>query len=94
MIAARTVLTGAFTHRIPAGVPPQGPTLPSEMERALVDFGLMPAFRARPLEQRREYARRITDSPTEHSRREHIAGLLDELAAGNRAYTHVSGWQA
>ena len=37
MVAARTVLSRSFTHRVPTGIPAPRPSLPGEMERALAD---------------------------------------------------------
>ena len=56
------------------------PVLPPDLERALVEFGLMPAFLAQPRSRQREHIHFVEGSPDDRAARDRIADVLDELA--------------
>ena len=74
------------THpRIPACGP--SPAMPSALEQALLEFGLLRAFRVRTPREQGEYVQWIAAAGHDTVRRDRIAGLLDDLAAGSHAYS-------
>jgi hypothetical protein len=84
MISVHAVLTAAGTRN---GVPTaEMPALPPAMERALAEFGLLPAFRSRPVTLQRHHVDWIAQSSTEAIRQNRIAAVLDELATTSAAY--------
>jgi hypothetical protein len=56
------------------------------MERALTEFGLIPAFRAGPAAQQRHQIRWVTAGSDEAVRQNRIASVLDQVALGSPAY--------
>ena len=63
--------------------------LPAAMQQALVDFGLMAAFRASSPALQRDYVRRVQEDTRDAGLRDRIAEILDDLAAAAPAYKHV-----
>ena len=58
--------------------------MPEFVERALLDRGLMEAYRQRPPYQRNDYLGWITQAKREATKRRRLAQMLDELAGGDR----------
>ena len=58
--------------------------MPEFVERALLDRGLMEAYRQRPPYQRNDYLGWITQAKREPTRQRRLAQMLDELARGDR----------
>ena len=58
--------------------------MPEFVERALLDRGLMEAYRRRPPYQRNDYLGWITQAKRESTKRRRLAQMLDELARGDR----------
>jgi uncharacterized protein YdeI (YjbR/CyaY-like superfamily) len=54
------------------------------MEKALVEFGLMEAFRARPPYQQNDYVWWITSAKRSETQQGRVAQMLDELSRGDR----------
>jgi len=92
MVAARTVLYSSFAHRVPAGIPACRPSLPPVLDQALADFGLMPAFRSCSVQRQRDYIYLVASSTSEDMARDRVADVLDELATGSAAYSHLREW--
>jgi hypothetical protein len=84
MISAHAVLTAAGTRN--GASTAEAPELPQAMERALAEFGLLPAFRSRPLTLQRHHVDWIAQSSTEAIRQNRIAAVLDELATTSPSY--------
>ena len=58
--------------------------MPEFVERALLDCGLMEAYRRRPPYQRNDYLGWITQAKREATKLRRLAQMLDELARGDR----------
>lgn len=58
--------------------------MPEFVERALLDRGLMEAYRRRPPYQRNDYLGWITQAKREATKLRRLAQMLDELARGDR----------
>ncbi len=58
--------------------------MPEFVERALLDHGLMEAYRQRPPYQRNDYLGWITQAKREPTKLRRLAQMLDELAQGDR----------
>jgi len=72
-------------------MPPREPTLkraanpmPAYVRAALVDRGLLAAYRSRPPYQRNDYLGWIGRAKQEPTRQRRLAQMLDELAGGTR----------
>lgn len=57
--------------------------MPEFVRRALVERGLMEAYRRRPPYQRNDYLRWIDGARREETRQARLAQMLDELARGD-----------
>ena len=58
--------------------------MPEFVRRALVDSGLVQAYRERPPYQRNDYIGWITRAKREATRQQRLAQMLDELKRGDR----------
>lgn len=58
--------------------------MPAWVRRALLDKGLMKAYRARPPYQQNDYIGWITRAKLEATRRKRLAQMLAELARGDK----------
>lgn len=58
--------------------------MPSFVENALVERGLMDAYRSRPPYQRNDYIGWITLAKRKETQQKRLAQMLNELARGNR----------
>ncbi len=58
--------------------------MPVHVRRALIERGLLDAYRGRPPYQRNDYISWITRAKREETRERRLAQMLDELAAGDR----------
>ena len=58
--------------------------MPSFMESALVEFGLMQAYRDRPDYQQNDYVRWVTSARRPETQQRRLAQILDELKGGDR----------
>jgi uncharacterized protein YdeI (YjbR/CyaY-like superfamily) len=66
--------------------------MPADVRRALVDRGLMTAYRSRPPYQRNDYLAWIGRAKLAETRQRRLAVMLRELAAGDR-YMRMA-WRA
>jgi uncharacterized protein YdeI (YjbR/CyaY-like superfamily) len=58
-------------------------TMPADMESALVEFGLMDAYQARPPYQQNDYIGWIARAKRRETQEKRIGQMLDELAYGD-----------
>jgi uncharacterized protein YdeI (YjbR/CyaY-like superfamily) len=58
--------------------------MPSLIREALVQHGLLDAYRRRPLYQQNDYIGWITRAKREETRQKRLAQMLDELFRGDR----------
>jgi hypothetical protein len=85
MISAHTLLARSSAQASAQSTPAVSP-LPPAFEEALVDFGLMPAFRGCSRERQRDYVSWVANSPSRDVERDRIADILDELSFGSAFY--------
>jgi hypothetical protein len=69
-------------HKIanPLVIGSDGPSMQSDIEQALVNFGLVDAFQSCSIDQRERYSSWIASAQRQETKDERIALMLDELA--------------
>lgn len=58
--------------------------MPAFMEQALIDFGLMEAYRGRPPYQQNDYVWWVSSPKRQETQARRLAQMLDELSEGRR----------